>query len=214
MMSWITLLASLAFTLTGASLLTKVNVNALCQGTMLKPSALSCVYQASKDGFDSSDFHAKVDALGGVPSLVIASVKSGGGLLGMRSTSEIIGGYNPFGWSSVNDYRPTRKAFVFAVRDGEILRCNKLGGADAAIYDFDDEGPVWGSEALRISLNPRKTGDVKLVTSRLGSDYERIGGGSGGTGGLTERRAAAVKDGNSLLSGSSKGTLMDLEVYC
>lgn len=205
---WVLLLG---LTASRASLLAKANVAALCEGTMLKPASLTCIYTATKDGFDCRNFHNAVDR--GVPSLVLASVKSGGGLLGMGGTTDLIGGYNPFGWSSVNDYRPTRKAFVFAIRDGELLKCNKLGGADAAVYDFEDEGPVWGSEALRISLNPKKTGDVKLVTSRLGSDYARIGGGAGGTGGLKERRAAEVRDGNSLLSGSSKGQLVELEVY-
>lgn len=194
-----------------AALLSKVNVKSLCLGTMLSPNSLRCIYVGSRDGFDAGKFHAKVDL--GVPSLILASVKSGGGLLGIGAQDELIGGYNPFGFQSVNDYRPTRKAFVFAVKEGELFKCAKVGGADAAVFDFEDEGPVFGAEALRISLNARKNGDVKLVTSRLGSDYERLGGGTGGAGGISERRAMTVKDGNSLLSGSSKGSLVELEVY-
>ena len=207
----VVILAFVAIGLSDASLLTKVNANTLCKGTMLDPSNLRCIYTGSKDGFDAGKFHAKVDL--GLPSLIIASVKSGGGLLGIGAQDQIIGGYNPLGFQSLNDYRPTRKAFVFAVKDGNPIKCSKIGGADAAVFDFEDEGPVFGAEALRISLNARKTGDVKLVTSRLGSDYERLGGGVGSTGGIRDRRAAIVKDGNSLLSESSKGFLVELEVY-
>ena len=33
-----------------------------------------------------------------------------------------------------------RKAFVFAVKDGNPIKCSKIGGADAAVFDFEDEG--------------------------------------------------------------------------
>jgi hypothetical protein len=135
--------------------------------------------------------------------------------MGVGAITDIIGGYNPFGWQSVNDYRPTRKSFVFKAvpTSGEIIKSPKLGGADAAIFDFEDEGPGWGVEALRISLNPVKNGDSKLVTSRLGSDYARLDGGSGRSGGLSGRRQMIVSEGNSLLTGSAKGALVELEVY-
>lgn len=192
------------------SLLAKVNVGSLTQGTML-PSALTCIYSAKKDGFDCRSFHAKVDV--GLPSIVVASVQSGG-IAGIGGTTEIIGGYTPFGYSGVNDYRSTAKAFVFKVMGEEIVKCAKLGGSEAAVYDFDDEGPVFGSEALRISLSEIKTGDVRLVTSRLGTDYARLDGGSGGAGSISERRSTSVKAGNSLLGGgSSAGKLLDLELY-
>jgi hypothetical protein len=202
--------ASLAGKLSGG-LLQGLNVGALTAGTMINPSALRCIYSASTDGFDCQSFHSKVDV--GLPSIVVAKVQSGG-LAGIGGVIEILGGYTPFGYQSVNDYRNTAKAFVFKkVVDGEIVKCPKLGGAEAAVYDLGDEGPVFGSEALRISLNAQKTGDVRLVTSRLGTDYARLDGGSGGAGSISERRSTSVKAGNSLLSGSSAGKLIELELY-
>ena len=51
------------------------------------------------------------------------------------------------------------------------------------------------------------------MTSRLGTDYARLDGGSGGAGSISERRTSSVKAGNSLISGSSVGKLIELEVY-
>ena len=80
----VVILAFVAIGLSDASLLTKVNANTLCKGTMLDPLNLRCIYTGSKDGFDAGKFHAKVDL--GLPSL-IASVKSGSGLLGIVTRS-------------------------------------------------------------------------------------------------------------------------------
>ena len=121
---------------------------------MINKASLTCIYKATKDGFDCQSFHTKSDV--GLPSIVMASVKSRG-IAGLGGMTEVIKRYTPFGYQSVNDYRNTVKAFVFKVIDGEIIKCAKLGGADAAVYDYGDEGPVFGSEALRISLNAQKT---------------------------------------------------------
>ena len=93
-----------------SSLLHEVNIGKLTAGTMLNKASLACIYTATKDGFDCQSFHTKVDV--GLPSIVLASVQSGG-IAGLGGVTELIGGYTPFGYQSINDYRNTAKAFVF-----------------------------------------------------------------------------------------------------
>ncbi len=184
----------------------------LLANTMLKGKELQCLYTASKDGFTASSFHKKCDK--GVPSLVIGQLAAG---LFSSAEGAIIGGYSPFGYESVNDYRSTNKAFVFRydIASKELFVCNKIGGSENAVTDNEDLGPIFGSEALRIPLNEQVCGNGKLksITSILGNDYVTLSGGTGGSGGISGRRSGVAKGGNSLLGDSTTGTLNELEVY-
>lgn len=184
----------------------------LLANTMLKGKELECLYTASKDGFMASSFHKKCDQ--GLPSLVIGQLASG--LFG-SSEGAIIGGYSPFGYESVNDYRNTVKSFVFRydIASQELFICNKIGGSENAVTDSEDLGPIFGSEALRIPLNEKVSGNgkLKIITSILGNDYVTLSGGTGGSGGISGRRSGVSKGGNSLLGDSTSGTLKELELY-
>ena len=104
---------------TTTGLINGLPLKKLLTGTMLDKRDIQCLYRATKDGWKAEDFHARCDV--GLPSLVIGKV---GG--------RVIGGYNPFGWSSVDDYRNTLKAFVFCQeQSGEVFVCKKIG-ADGA----------------------------------------------------------------------------------
>jgi len=148
-------------------LLKSVDVQTLVAGTPLAGKPLKRVYAASADGWDRNAFHAKVDY--GRPTIIVAKPKRG----------EVVGGYNPFGWESRDDYRDTFNSFVFKVqRDGKIERCKKVGGSGAAIYDFGDYGPRFGGDALFVPLNPAK-GSARLARSSLGTYYAFMSNGQG-----------------------------------
>tara|TARA_B110000090_G_C13123904_1_gene347351 strand:- start:241 stop:579 length:339 start_codon:yes stop_codon:yes gene_type:complete len=77
----------------------------LLSNTMLKPEQLNRQFQASVDGWSAGSFHTKADT--GLPSLVIAKVKAGG-IFGGGGKDLLVGGYNPFGWSSIGMFISAR----------------------------------------------------------------------------------------------------------
>ena len=101
--------------------------------TNLGGAELKRVYKASVDGWSALDFHRQVDGLG---STVVIGETDGG----VR-----VGGYNPVGWESRDDYRATPRAFLFCAlpsdETGEAeprwtwQKCAVLGPGDVAIFD-------------------------------------------------------------------------------
>jgi hypothetical protein len=134
-----------------------------------------------------------VDGLGS--TLIVAQTKGG----------SLLGGYNPVGWDSRDDYRATPRAFLFcapgAEEDGAAepawQKLAVLGPGDVAISDYACGGPQFGAADLVIGApttpvmgglagpeiqDPgymaRTAGDLHVVTSQLGSSYEKLPSGS------------------------------------
>ena len=191
----------------GLNLIDSIDVKALQKGTMLQGKVPFRLYKATKDGWKAADFHKRCDV--GLPSIVCVKLKSG----------DIVGGYNPFGYSSNGEYRTTAKAFVFQFdkKTSELFICNKIGGGDCAILDASDSGPQFGVEALQIPLNPKKIG-LKNIVSILGNDYSKLpsseGSSSGkSSSGIGARRSGIAVNGNSLLGEKTMAEMTELEVY-
>lgn len=143
----------------GSSLLKSFDLEDVIRGTTLSKD-LSCVFQATRDGWTHSAFHRKCDFNPPLPSLIVMKSKAG----------VIAGAYNPVGWQSRDDYRDSSTAFLFRVTEkGKIERSVKQGGSNAALYDFGDRA-VWFAEALFVPLNPKYLGR-KNVRSELGGSY-------------------------------------------
>ena len=171
----------------------------LLKGTTLEGKSLQCIYKASKHGYNFEQFHARVDC--GLPSLVVAQIKG---------SKTLIGGFNPFGYSSVDDYRSSTRAFLFRQEAaGKEIEFSRPLSADGAIYDFGTYGPIFGVEALVIPLNPSKLKPTCRATSVLGNDYSILKGSEGGTG------ISARRDGKTatLFGGKNTVDLSELEVY-
>jgi hypothetical protein len=179
----------------------------MMEGTNLGGKTLMRCFKANFDGWSALDFHRQVDELGSV--VIVGQLKSGA----------LIGGYNPVGYESVDDYRATPRAFVFCAAAGtrgggedEASRawqqCAALGPGEIAIFDNARGGPQFGAGDLVIGApqspvmggfagpdtmdDTRTAGDLRSVSARLGGSFAK------------------------LPSGSSfpTGELVDLEAYC
>jgi hypothetical protein len=101
------------------------------------------IYKGSHHGCNRNAFHRQCDNQG--PTLTVIKVKS---------TNEIIGGYNPLSWNKggLPSYENTEHSFLFALRSGEdggnILSVCK--DYSKAIYNSSLYGPKFGSTDLRV----------------------------------------------------------------
>lgn len=138
--------------------------------TQLQTRELQLVYDAKEHGWDSDQFHSRVNRLGA--SVVLA-----------RTPRAVFGAYNPKGWVGYGESRGSKAAFLFTWPDGDTTRpamkMRKVGGAALAVLDDPDAGPKFGADALVIPLRPpRATWDESLEKNRigmskLGSYYEK-----------------------------------------
>ena len=69
------------------------------------------------------------------------------------------GGYNPSGWLSTDDYYASNNAFLIVKKGGEWIKLPKLGGSDAAVFDYarsqrflDASARLRAAEHMRASL--------------------------------------------------------------
>ena len=134
----------------------------IIQGTYLRNNdKLDCVYKASRDGWSAQAFHNKVDNLGS--AIVAAKVTKGIG-------SSVIGGYNPNGWRSTDDYYLSNQAFLWTVTDSNrnIVKLPIIPGSNApALFDYATAGPCFGTTDLQIG--PLRAAVMGLFT---GPDME------------------------------------------
>lgn len=137
--------------------------------TQLQTRELQCVYDANRDGWDSTAFHRCADRRGA--SIVLA-----------YSSGAVFGGYNPKGFVGYGESRGSKAAFLFTWADGNTevppLKLRKVGGAALAVVDEPDAGPKFGADALVIPLKPPRAeweeGESdRMAMSKLGSYYER-----------------------------------------
>ncbi|CAG8557732.1 6460_t:CDS:2 [Acaulospora colombiana] len=82
-------------------------------------------------------------------------------ILKVRETNEILGGYNPIGWSIPSDdwhYAKTYGSFIFSLKNGNMKRSilSKVKHAKAAIINNRDYGPRFGATDLSMYVGPRR----------------------------------------------------------
>jgi len=93
----------------------------------------SLIYQASRDGFSSSMFHAKCNSILG--TLVV--VRAG--------ENQIFGGYTQADWSGYS-YKYDSNAFLFSlVNSYNITVKMPVIRPEYAIYTYDSSGPTFGA---------------------------------------------------------------------
>lgn len=130
--------------------------------TSLERRPLGLVYDASRDGYAPGAFHGAVDR------------KGPGVILGVSTTGQRFGGYNPKGWVGYGEYRPGLSAFLFTWRGDEMIKLRKTGGAGMCVVDKPEEGPMFGAEGLCI---PMRQGYERRARCKLGPYYERMANG-------------------------------------
>lgn len=99
---------------------------------------LQCIYKASRDGWKANAFHDKVDFRG---SGVVVLRTQGG---------KIVGGYNPNGWRSTDDYTTSTTAFLFCVTAPGRVQKYKVQAGGPALFDYASAGPCFGTTDLLI----------------------------------------------------------------
>lgn len=145
------------------SLLEAQLVRPLLKNTQLQSIPLQLVFDANRDGWSPSAFHAGVDGKGA--AVVVAKDRMG----------NVYGGYNPKGNASLGGARPSVAAFLFYQRRNSgtpsFQKLQKVGGGGlACARDDPGFGISFGPDALVIGLQP---GREKLAQSKLGPYFER-----------------------------------------
>mmetsp|Transcript_24610 Transcript_24610/g.28161 ORF Transcript_24610/g.28161 Transcript_24610/m.28161 type:complete len:266 (-) Transcript_24610:199-996(-) len=177
-----------------------VPVVEILQGTNIDPEKsnvdLQCVYKASKDGWSAIDFHNCCDGRGS--GLVVVLTNSG----------KKIGGFNPIGWQSTDDYGTTNAAFLWYINNGgTIKKCPVLSGGNAAVFDYATGGPHFGAADLIIGKP-----EAAVMGGFAGPDAEDI-----------TKSAGSLKRGSVYLGGAYTGSgfpvggsfnVVEVEVYC
>jgi hypothetical protein len=124
-------------------LVNALQLESILAGTFLQSSLqqdnLVCVYRASRDGWSAIDFHEAVDNQGS--GLVVAQLAGSG---------KIMGGFNPAGWRSTDDYYSSSAAFLWTITNNKVLKIPSYPGGNAAIFDYATAGPCFGAADLMI----------------------------------------------------------------
>ncbi|GBC03101.1 hypothetical protein RclHR1_00050009 [Rhizophagus clarus] len=102
------------------------------------PYNFHLLYRASRDGNTTKVFHEKCDDKGA--TLVIVKI---------TNSEKIIGGYNPFSWSSNanGEWKSTYDSFIFSFINKDGLKNTKVSyssGNERSIYCHSNYGPVYG----------------------------------------------------------------------
>ena len=181
--------------------------------TFLGGKDLERVYRASEDGWSALDFHRQSDSLG---CLVV---------VGRTESGTLVGGFNPTGWESRDDYRATPRAFLFcadASRSGgdegtaeECIwtSCPVLGPGDIAIFDYARGGPQFGAADLVIGppLTPTMGGIAGPDVASIDPNVEgRTAGDCRSCTSLLGGSYARLPDGEAALP---VGPLVELEAW-
>ncbi|CAI2162777.1 13432_t:CDS:2 [Funneliformis geosporum] len=118
------------------------------------------IYRASREGFSVNEFHGNCDNKG--PTVIVIKV---------RNSGEIIGGYNPLEWRSMNtdnerspllssDYslHKTTNSFIFSLTNRSIPILSRVSSKHEAILCGISRGPCFGLKDLCISNVPSREG--------------------------------------------------------
>ena len=151
----------------------------------------SLLYRASRDGFDSKDFHSKCD--GHANTLTIVRVKG---------KAFLFGGFTSATWDCSEKYKSDSNAFLFSLTNKENKPCQmKITShrSRSAIFCSAAYGPTFGGASdIYIASNANLTA---ASCSNLGDTYRH------------SRYAPNSNEANSFLAGSHWFQLSDIEVF-
>lgn len=96
-------------------------ITSLTESTSLQDKELACIYKGSKDGWSAVNFHRCVDEKGSC--LVVVLTRAG----------VLMGGFNPVGWRSTDDYYNSNAAFLWYTTGSggeKAVKCPVLAGGE------------------------------------------------------------------------------------
>ncbi|CAI2169200.1 16230_t:CDS:2 [Funneliformis geosporum] len=131
-----------------------LNVNGKIQYGKIR---FNLLYRGSKHLFSFERFHKMCDNQG--PSLVLIKIKVNNNDIEVDRREEIIGGYNPVGWQSANQYITRDDSFIFNLGDlfesKYILSRIQPNLKNYAIYDGENFGPSFGKGDMEFSCTAK-----------------------------------------------------------
>ncbi|CAG8525993.1 8328_t:CDS:2 [Funneliformis mosseae] len=132
-----------------------LNVNGKIQFGKIR---FNLLYRGSKHLFSFERFHKMCDNQG--PSIVLLKIKANNNNeVEVDGREEIIGGYNPVGWQSANQYITRDDSFIFNL--GELIESKYILSRiqpnlkNYAIYDGENFGPSFGKGDMEFSCTAR-----------------------------------------------------------
>ena len=163
-------------------------IRPLLARTQLETRPLAVAYDAAEHGWSTTAFHDAVDCRGA--ALVFCRTEDGAE----------VGAYNPKGWASMGNARPSPAAFLFNLEKGaRKVRAESYMGCNSISSDSPDRGINFGVEALCVNLRPDERdgdGGERRAYSKLGAYFRRDDNGGAGEalwGGAGPARLAELK---------------------
>jgi hypothetical protein len=127
--------------LPGSNLLTGANASQLETWLGSPLFSLTKIFdKTAGDGKTATDFHAAADNLGPTFSIFRARLLSAPDI---AESYQLIGGYNPASWSSIEGYDVSPGSFVFNLTTSTKQE-QLFSGSDAA-YSHPQQGPAFGA---------------------------------------------------------------------
>jgi len=142
--------------------------------TQLEKLQLGLAYDANTHGWSAKAFHTQLDGQGAAL------------LVGVTESGVVFGGYNSKGWLGYGEWIDAISAFLYVFEGSKAIKLPKVGGSGMAIIDEMGQGPQWGPDGLKITLESRS------ARSRLGTYYEKLPDGSASLFGKNIARGEAV----------------------
>jgi len=143
------------------------------------------MYRASKHGFGSSQFHAKVDNKSGTTVSIIQS-----------TMNHVFGGYTTIAWTSSGNYASDNNSWIFLVRAGKNITPKKgkwkVTQTQYSVYHSSGNGPTFGGGHDFCVTNAANTNT---------SSYANAG------------HSYACPKNNNLLAGQYNFSVKDMETY-
>ncbi|CAG8469601.1 12239_t:CDS:2 [Ambispora gerdemannii] len=128
------------------------------------PYQLKLLLRGTRDGFSPGAFHNKCDSKDA--TIVVMKI---------RGSGQLIGGYNPIGWSSKNMWVNSRYCFIFSFDDGMGLHksvLSRIVDPSRAILCSQMIGACFGSGDL-VMGGARSDFDMDLACSSNIQSYEK-----------------------------------------
>jgi hypothetical protein len=110
-----------------------------------KDKKWSLIYKATRDGFDSGDFHRICNNRS--PTLTVIRTRN---RLPMKKHDSIFGGYTTIPWSSRQGFHRDPQAFLFLFTHNKLLRFNLRSNEEIAVSHHPTSGPVFGLDDIHI----------------------------------------------------------------
>ena len=121
-------------------------LNNLCGFSLNQKLGWILKYRASRDGFNSNDFHKKCDGISNTLTVIKAT------------SGNIFGGFTEKAWESSGSFVNDHQAFIFSLvnKENNHFKVDCPNNGERAIGCYSKYGPVFGwgsSEDIRIESN-------------------------------------------------------------